>query len=338
MKRLPLPDLLKGFAVFLIVPIHILETFIDYPGRESVLGKILLFLGGPVAVPVFMMVMGYFMAKNRKSLLQNLWRGIKVFGVGFLLNIGLNFHLLLKIRFAGWQIDPREYIWGVDILYLAGLSLIFLSFLKLISKGKEWLAVVLGLVILGSTSFMNNEMISTERNYWMPFIAGTWTWSYFPLFPWLAYPLAGFAFFFFEEKIIAFLKNQKWISGLILVAIAMQLIMFSKWGYNKTIYLPDYYHHTFLFSLWAFGMVILWAFLMRLIVQKIPENPVIVFLRWLGNNITAFYIIQWLIIGNIATAIYQTKPISQYIFWFTGIFSITILFTWLLSKTKIKLA
>ena len=338
MKRLPLPDLLKGFAVFLIVPVHILETFIDYPGRETLFGKILLFLGGPVAVPVFMMVMGYFMAKNRKSLQQNVWRGIKVFIVGFLLNIGLNFHLLLKIRFAGWQIDPLEYIWGVDILYLAGLSLIFLSFLKLISRGKEWLAFVLVLAILGFTSFMNTEMMSIDRNYWMPFIAGTWSWSYFPLFPWLAYPLAGFAFFFFEERIMAFLKDHKWISGLILSGFAILVIVFSKWGYTKTIYLPDYYHHTFLFSLWALGMIIIWAFLMRLIVQKIPENPVVVFLRWLGNNITAFYIIQWLIIGNIATAIYQTKPINQYIFWFTGIFSITFLFTWLLSKTKIRLA
>ena len=92
MKRLPLPDLLKGFAVFLIVPVHILELFIDYPGRESILGKILLLLGGPVAVPVFMIVMGYFVAKNKKSLSKNLLRGIKVFAVGFLLNIALNFH------------------------------------------------------------------------------------------------------------------------------------------------------------------------------------------------------------------------------------------------------
>jgi len=52
MKRIPLPDLLKGFAVFLIIPVHILETFIDYPGRESLFGKILLVLGGPVAVPI----------------------------------------------------------------------------------------------------------------------------------------------------------------------------------------------------------------------------------------------------------------------------------------------
>ena len=44
MKRFPLPDILKGFAVSLIVPVHILELFIDNPGRESVFGKILLFL------------------------------------------------------------------------------------------------------------------------------------------------------------------------------------------------------------------------------------------------------------------------------------------------------
>ena len=338
MKRLPLPDLLKGFAVFLIVPVHILETFIDYPGRETLFGKILLFLGGPVAVPVFMMVMGYFMAKNRKSLQQNVGRGLKVFTVGFLLNVGLNFHLLLKIRFAGWQIDPREYIWGVDILFLAGLSLIFLSFLKKIPRHKEWVALILVFLVSGATAFMNENITSTERNFWMPFVAGSYSWSYFPLFPWLAYPLAGFAFYYFEGKVLSFLQNHQWISaGFLAVIIALVLVYF-KWGYFKTIHLNEYYHHTFLFSLWAFGVVILWAFLMRWIVHTIPENPAIKFLRWLGCNITVFYVVQWLIIGNIATAIYQTKPISQYIFWFSGIFAITILFTWLLSKTRIKLA
>ncbi len=58
MKRLPQPDLLKGFAVFMIVPVHILEFFINAPGRESLFGKILLFLGGSVCVPVFMITIG----------------------------------------------------------------------------------------------------------------------------------------------------------------------------------------------------------------------------------------------------------------------------------------
>jgi surface polysaccharide O-acyltransferase-like enzyme len=62
MKRYPLPDLLKGFAVFLIIPVHILEKFMDYPARESLFGKSLLLLDGPLAVPLFMMVMGYFVS------------------------------------------------------------------------------------------------------------------------------------------------------------------------------------------------------------------------------------------------------------------------------------
>ncbi|NCB08077.1 MAG: hypothetical protein EOM73_07945 [Bacteroidia bacterium] len=134
MNRLPLPDLLKGFAVFLIIPVHILETFIDYPGRESMLGKALLFLGGPVAVPVFMLVMGYFMAKNQKIFATNFYRGVKIFIVGFLLNIGLNFHLLLKIVFADWQLNPWEYILGVDIFFFAGIAIMLIALLKTIKK------------------------------------------------------------------------------------------------------------------------------------------------------------------------------------------------------------
>ena len=89
MKRFPLPDLLKGFAVFLIIPVHILETFIDYSGRESLFGKILLVLGGPVAVPLFMIIMGYFVAMSKKSAAQNILHGVLIFILGIFLNIGL---------------------------------------------------------------------------------------------------------------------------------------------------------------------------------------------------------------------------------------------------------
>lgn len=338
MKRLPLPDLLKGFAVFLIVPVHILESFIDYPGRESLFGKIMLFLGGPIAVPVFMIIMGYFVARNHKPLLTNISRGTKVFIVGFLLNIGLNFHLLLKIKFAGWPYQPLEYIFGVDILYFAGIALIILSFLKLIKKGKAWVGYALFLIVTGLTGYMNNHLMLTERNYLVPFIGGTYSWSYFPLFPWLAYPLLGFAFANSEENIVSFLSSQKIASGIILTVVAALVILFSKSRYAITVYLPTYYHHTFWFSLWAVGLIILWVVLLRFLIQKFPETFVGNFLMWLGKNITAFYVVQWLIIGNIATAIYQTKPIGTYIFWFAGIFSVTVFLTWLLEKTNVRLA
>jgi len=338
MKRYPLPDLLKGFAVFLIVPVHILELFIDYPGRESVFGKILLFLGGPIAVPVFMIVMGYFLAKNQKTFSANFLRGVKIFIVGFLLNIGLNFNLLLKIKYADWQINSLEYIFGVDILYLAGLSVIFIALLKKLKKGQAWVALIFIFLVIGLTGYMNEILMVSERNYVLPFIAGTYSWAYFPLFPWLAYPLIGYVFFYWEEKIMSFFTKQKVVSGFILAGIGVLVISFYKWGINTTINLPAYYHHTFWFSLWAIGIVILWVLFLRFLLNKFPNTTICNFLKWLGKNITLFYVIQWLIIGNISTSIYQTQSIDRFVFWFAGIFSITVLLTWLIEKRNVKLA
>lgn len=338
MKRYPLPDFLKGFAVFLIVPVHILELFIDYPGRESLFGKTLLFLGGPIAVPVFMIIMGYFLAKNQKSFSVNFLRGIKIFVVGFLLNIGLNFHLLLKIKFAGWQFNPLEYIFGVDILYFAGLSIILVAFLKTLKRGQAWVAFSLIFLVIALTGLMNDKLMVTERNYVLPFIGGTYSWSYFPLFPWLAYPLAGFAVFHFEKEIVAFFKGQKIVSVIIFTGILVTILYFSKSGSATTINLPAYYHHTFWFSLWVFGIVLLWTVFWLIILKRFPKTYTWDFFMWLGKNITLFYVIQWLIIGNISTAIYQTQTINSYVFWFGGIFSLTVLLTWLIGKTNVKLA
>jgi hypothetical protein len=332
MKRFPLPDLLKGFAVFLIVPVHILETFIDYPGRESLFGKILLVLGGPVAVPLFMIIMGYFVAMSKKSAAQNMLRGVLIFILGIFLNIGLNFHLLLKIRTEGWKFDPLQAILGVDIFYLAGLSIIILSVLKTIKFGQQWIAFALILFVSGSTSYFNELLMVTERNYILPFIGGKYSWSYFPLFPWLAYPLIGFLFQKTEPKIREFIQKQKVVSITFLAFTFILVVLFSRFGIETTINLSDYYHHTFLFLLWTLGVDVLWVLLLWFVVQKFSQFPVIVFLRWLGKNITVFYIIQWLIIGNIATAIYQTQELSKYAYWFVPIFLITIGLTRLFEK------
>ena len=332
MKRFTLPDLLKGFAVFLIVPVHIMETFIDYPGRDSLLGKSLLLLGGPFAVPVFMMVMGYFVARSRKSSIQNIYRGIKIFILGFLLNIGLNFNLLLKIKFEGWQFDPLEYILGVDIFYLAGLSIVILSALKILNKGQVLIVFILIFLVSGSTAFVNDLLITTDRNYILPFIGGEYFWSYFPLFPWLTYPLIGFLFKKIENRVMEFLENNKVISIVAGFVIFALIAFFGKFGVSTTIDLPKYYHHTFLFFLWTMGVVILWTLLLRFVAIKFPKFPVIVFLSWMGRNITVFYVIQWLIIGNIATIIYQTKELSEYGYWFGGIFLVTVGLTYLIEN------
>lgn len=330
--------MLKGFAVFLIIPIHILETFIDYPGRESTIGKVLLFLGGPVAVPVFMMVMGYFVAVSNKSTRENIVRGVKIFILGFLLNIGLNFNLLMKIKFSGWQIEPLQYIFGVDIFYLAGLSIIILSVIKSLNRGQQWITFGLILFVSVTSSYFNNLLLGAKSNYILPFIGGEYSWSYFPIFPWLSYPLIGFLFQKTENPLLGFFNRKKAVSVVILTVIFINVALFSQFGVETTIALNKYYHHTFLFFLWVLGVDILWILLIWYVDRKFSEFPIIVFLKWLGKNITAFYVIQWLIIGNIATNIFQTQKLSQFGIWYGAIFLVTLGITLIYENIRNKYA
>jgi hypothetical protein len=202
-------------------------------------------------------------------------------------------------------------------------------------KGQQWIALFLGLVVSASTSYFNEKLMVTDRNYILPFIGGNYSWAYFPIFPWLTYPLIGFWFQKTESRIIGFFQEMKVFSIAIIVAVFFLVLTFSGFGIENTIDLSKYYHHTFRFFLWAIGVDILWILLLWFVAKKFAEFPLVVFLRWLGKNITVFYIIQWLIIGNIATEIYQTQELSVYGYWFLPIFLVTVGLTWLVERKKL---
>ena len=337
LKRILLPDMLKGLAAVLMVQVHITELFIDDAGRESLWGKTSLFLGGPFAAMVFMIVMGYFVARNKKTPNQNLFRGIKIFALGFLLNVGLNLHLLWKILFEDWPYNPWQYVFGVDILYLAGISIMVLSALKQLKKGQEWASFGLFFMIIGLSGFINSKIVVSETNYVLPFLAGNFSWSYFPVFPWLAYPVLGFFLSLETERIKSFFLDQKIYSYILVAVTTVLVLLFGEMGINTSISLPEYYHHTFGFSFWAVGLVFLWAILLFFVSTRFAETKTILFLCWIGKNITVFYVIQWLIIGNISTAIYQTKGMDKFIFYFFIIIAATIILTFLYEKAKSRL-
>ena len=337
MKRFPLPDLLKGLAAFLMVQVHITELFIVQAGQDCLAGRISLFLGGPFAAIVFMIVMGYFIAKNKKTPGSNMLRGIRIFILGFLLNIGLNLNLLLKIQFSGWQFDPLKYIFGVDILFLAGLSIIILACLKFLGKAQIWTAFILFFVVLGLSDYLNGICFALNHYYLLPFVAGNYTWSYFPLFPWLAYPLLGFIFAYTEEKIKQFSMDHNTITYIFTLSVAILVIVFFHQGFNITIDLPAYYHHTFNYAIWAIGLTILWILLLY-ILMSIPDNIIFRFLCWIGSNITTFFIFQWLILGNISTAIFQTQNMTRFPFYFVGISTLTVFLTYLYTSSQTHLA
>jgi hypothetical protein len=313
MQRKVIPDILKGVAVILMIQVHVMELFMLPEIYESIFGKISLFLGGIPAAPVFMSIMGYFAASSSKGMPGQVLRGVKLIILGLLLNIGLNLHLLISIWAGDLQVDPFAYIFGADILFLAGLSLIFISIVQYFLGSNLWLFIFLTFLIpLSSDLFTPWTDLNGLSEYLMAFLFSQASWSYFPFFPWAAWVLAGYSFAIYEKKYGLSARIEKytaWFVFMLMIPLALTL----PWAANIITDLSLYYHHGLLFFLWGLGFLIFWMGLFRLIHIMIRTNYLMKYFGWLGRNVTLAYVIQWLIIGNIATAVYKTQP--AWVFW-----------------------
>ncbi|MBZ0243458.1 MAG: hypothetical protein K8F24_09615, partial [Bacteroidales bacterium] len=92
--------------------------------------------------------------------------------------------------------------------------------------------------------------------------------------------------------------------------------------------LPDYYHHKLLFVGWTMAFIAWWTISWYFISTSFSKNWVFSYLQFCGKNVTAFYVVQWLLIGNIATAIYRTQFPMQWFLWFVVITALSSLLVW----------
>jgi len=329
-------DLLKGTAVVLMIQVHIMELFAQQAILDSWVGEISLFLGGPPVAPVFMAVMGYFAGRPTKSARSQVFRGLKLVVLGFVLNLGLNCHLFLKIQSGELQVSPWEYVFGVDILILAGLSLIVIGLLRPLfgSHPGSWGLAAVVVVLL--TPVANDALTAQDARKWVyACVAGEYWWSYFPLFPWLAYPLLGASVRLWKEQPIH--DNTVWrtagrsrstnvvswvLLGLVLTLTVPRVIAI-------THDLPRYYHHDGWPFLWFCVFLLLWVRLFHLADRHLGRFWPARWLKWMGRHITVLYVLQWLIIGNTATAIYKTQGMAGCMAWGASVLGAANLLAWM---------
>lgn len=303
-------DLMKGTACLLMIQVHVLELFIQPDFVKSPAGQVGMFLGGPSAAPVFMAVMGWFLAQTTKTARQLAFHGLRLLGLGFALNLGLNAHLLIRMSRGAFDfLNPWHYVFGVDILFLAGLSMLILSVWRAVTgKMPEGMGALIALtVVAGATSWVNRWCDGTAGSvqYVAAFIGGTATWSYFPVFPWFGYVLMGMAAHgvqdVFHER-----PGRGPIPTLCLAAAGGLATVTGGKAFAIANSLPEYYHHGALFLIWVGVFLGGWWALHFMTERNAGQFLVVRYLKWAGRNITAMYVFQWLIIGNLATAVYQT--------------------------------
>lgn len=306
-KRTSLADLLKGIAVIFMIQVHIIELFANPQIFTSNNGSFLLFLGGPLVAPVFGIIFGYFIAKSTLSKKQTLLRGAKLFAVGLLLNLMLNFNLFLKIFQGEINTNPLPYLFGVDFLLFAGLSILFLGILKKTLNKSILISVFLSLFFAFLSSFLLKISIENEiLKYFSAFFFGSTHWSYFPLFPWISYPLIGFAFYQIQQK-IKFDSIFKLKPFSLLGSIGIVFIYFTgNYAIAAASNLQEYYHHGIIFFIWTVVFLAFYGFVLTKINVSIGDGQAFTYIKWLGKNVTSIYFIQWVLIGNIGTEVYKT--------------------------------
>ncbi len=305
-------DVLKGIAILLMIQVHVVELFASHELAASSVGKVFMFLGGPPVAPFFMVLFGYFISVSHKSRQQLIVRGLKIFALGMLLNLALNFNLIYTVWRGLLQIDILPFVFGVDILQFAGLSLMVIALLKNILEQQ----LVVTLIIIIASVLLGQYLIAyiPENNflkYVTAFFYGSTKWSYFPLFPWLAYPLTGMVFYQLQQSYqIDVTLTTKTNKALVIGALLFVTLTI---GYAISIAsdLPSYYHHGILFFLWTIVFLIAYSVCFHAITEHIGTTLLFSYLTWLGKQVTLIYIIQWIIIGNIATEIYKsiTSPL-----------------------------
>lgn len=336
-QRISLPDSIKGISVLMMIQVHLMELFAQQEVYDSFGGNISLFMGGIPAAPIFMLLMGYFLAYSKKSSGEMALRGVKLFAGGILLNVGLNLHLLYKIYFQNWELNPYHYIFGADILPLAGLSLLSFALIQKIATTSYLKYFGLAILIaLSSQFFYPNQFQYHPLRYVFSFFVGGTSWSFFPLLPWLSYPLIGFGLKLWNNKIdFASIVNKPWCKYIIAL-LTILLALSINFAFDISTNLDEYYHFNFGFFVWSLTFTTVWIYVIYFIEKWLHNTSLIVFLQFLGKNVTVLYVFQWLIIGNIATSVYKSKSALEWVLWFVivTILASTLTYYWVKFRRK----
>jgi hypothetical protein len=193
-------DLLRGWAVIVMIEVHVFNAFLIPAIKEEAWFKVLNFINGLVA-PSFLFIAGYsfVLIAQRKwndyltmspVFWKQLGRIFQVLAVGYALHLPFfSFNKLLSLTWEEWGV-----FWKIDVLHAIAVSLLTLLGLVLVTRTpKKYfvsVSILAALFIFGSPAMydrnLDHLLPEPVSNY---FTAAHR--SQFPLFPWMGFVLCG---------------------------------------------------------------------------------------------------------------------------------------------------
>jgi uncharacterized membrane protein len=254
-KRLWIPDYIKGWAVIIMIQAHIFETWIRQDTLDTGAGAVIRLVNNIPAAPMFMLLMGYLVFYTRSDSKQLMARGLKVFFWGLLLNIGLNFNYLFQILINKHDGNPLHAILGVDILFVAGISLVVIGLIRMLPQSYGW-SLLFSVTVAACAPLVANGLDRWNPDNFLQAILGSRAeWSYFPVFPWLSYALAGYAFAGLLKRYDLAGLGKAWKIALMILFLGFGSLGFI-FNWNDLKDLEPFYHHGLPVYLWALSLML----------------------------------------------------------------------------------
>jgi uncharacterized membrane protein len=193
-------DLLRGWAVLVMIEVHVVNAFLLPEYRDSAWFEVLNFINGLVA-PSFLFISGYsfsLIAQRKwneyltfnKTFWKQVGRILQVWIVGYALHFPVfSFSKALQLPAEGWDV-----FWKVDILHVIAFSLLLLLIVLVVARTEKryfiFVATICLISIFVAPVFYDKNLDSFLALPFANYLTAA-NRSQFPLFPWMAFLLFG---------------------------------------------------------------------------------------------------------------------------------------------------
>ncbi len=294
--RIDAIDMARGYTVLLMPLIHAMVMYAGVDAHFTTTATVISWFGEETGAPLFMLLMGLSAGLTKKATaFYFLKRSIVLLCLAFLLNLlkfvlpyvsGTMPHdLLIDLGMATKERTALNLLLIGDIFHLAALSFMTFALCRLAGNKERFFEYLLPVLVflISERPFYNNSFLTA-------WLTGTVPNVYFPLLPWLFYPLLGKLLSgVIETEDGAFWKLAVMGAGWVMAALFIfgftpheSLFRFYKPGQGALLYYS--------------GCSLMWLFVCDRFSKACCLTHVKEWLRFLSRHITLFYLIQWVLV------------------------------------------